>query len=184
MNPKFRLWIWLIMIFGGLLISVLLDLLYFRSLFLSWKFHLLTFPAGAGLLYAVRRVSRNTGRILAKHGRDGNIPRFETNRLVDKGPYAYMRHPMHLGLLFFPLSFGLLAGSPAFILFVWPLEMIFMLLMIKYVEEPEAMKKFGKAYKEFTLTRPWFCVRPECLKSLWREVDFEGGKSPLSHGCR
>ncbi|NPA43307.1 MAG: isoprenylcysteine carboxylmethyltransferase family protein [Chlorobi bacterium] len=183
MGPKWRMWIWFLMIFGGLALAVWLDLRLFRSVFLDWHFHVMSFIWGLILLYAVRRVSRNTGRTLARYGRVGRIPRFETNRLVDQGPYAHMRHPMHLGLLFFPLAFGLMAGSPCFVVCIWPLEVIFMLLMIKWVEEPEARRKFGEAYDEYAAKRPWFCLKPRCLKALWKKVEYDGGKSPLAGGC-
>jgi len=184
MKPKYRMWMWMAMIGGGMAVSVYLDLLYFRSWFLSWKFHLLTFLPGWALFNVVRRISRNTGRTLARYGRQGDIPRFETNVLVDRGPYAYMRHPMHLGLLFFPMSIALMAGSPVFIFFVAPLEALLMLILIKYVEEPEALKKFGAAYKEYSRSRPWFCFRPRCIKSLLEDVPAAGTGSPFMKGCR
>jgi protein-S-isoprenylcysteine O-methyltransferase Ste14 len=77
-----------------------------------------------------------------------------------------MRHPMHLGLLLFPLSFAFLIGSPSFILLVAPAEIIFMLVMIKFVEEPETIKKFGKDYFEYKNQLPWFCFKTDCLKAL------------------
>jgi len=183
MKPKYRLLMWIVMIFGGLAVSIYFDLHYFRSLFLSWKFHLITLIPGIALLNIVRRISRNTGRTLARYGRKGDIPKFQTNVLVDKGPYAYMRHPMHLGLLFFPLSFGLIAGSPVFILIVAPLEIAAMLLMIKYVEEPEARKKFGEAYDRYITGKPWFCLRWKCIKALLKDVPPADISSPFVNGC-
>ncbi len=60
-----------------------------------------------------------------------------------------MRPLMHLGLFLFLLSLALLIGSPTFILVIVPLEALFMLAMIKLMEEPEAIAKFGKAYREY-----------------------------------
>jgi len=118
----------------------------------------------------VIRISKNTGRTLAKYGRKGKIKRMETNVLVRHGVYKYMRHPMHLGLLFFPLSIAFLIGSPSFILIIAPAEMIMMLLLIKYFEEPEAIKKFGNEYLEYKNQVPWFCFNLLCLKELLKEV--------------
>ena len=73
---------------------------------------------------------------------------------------------MHLGLLLFPMSFAFLIGSLSFILIVAPAEIIFMLVMIKFVEEPEAIKKFGKDYVEYKNQLPWFCFKIDCLKAL------------------
>ncbi len=67
----------------------------------------------------------------------------ETNRLVTSGYYACMRHPMHLGLLFFPWSVALIFGSVTFILLLAPLEMLSMIIMIKLLEENEAGKKLA-----------------------------------------
>jgi len=169
MKNKARIIIWIIMIPGGIIFSLLCDVKYFKELLFSPIFHLISFVLGILLLKAVITISRNTGRTLAKYGRKGNIPRMETNTLVDKGPYAYMRHPMHLGLLFFPLSIALLLGLPSFIIFIAPVEAIFMLIMIKYVEEPEARKKFGEAYDKYAKDKPWFCIKPECLKALFTQ---------------
>jgi len=77
-----------------------------------------------------------------------------------------MRHPMHFGLLFFPWSLALILGSPAFIAIVAPLEMLFMIVMIKLVEEPEALRKFGQAYQEYRARVPMFNLRPPCLRQL------------------
>ena len=90
--------------------------------------------------------------------------------LVTDGLYALMRHPMHLGLLFFPLSVALLVGSPSFILIIAPLEMLLMVVMIKTLEEPEAIAKFGDAYREYRENVPMFCVRIACIRALLTPV--------------
>jgi protein-S-isoprenylcysteine O-methyltransferase Ste14 len=165
-----RLLVWIVMLFGGAAISIYVDVDEFKQLFASVRWHFLSFIIGVFLLRLVMKVSRNTGRTLAKFGREGEIARMETNRLVKKGVYKYMRHPMHLGLLFFPLAFAFIIGSPTFILIVWPIEAVFMLIMIKVMEEPEAIKKFNGEYLEYMKTTPWFCFRKECLKELFREI--------------
>ncbi len=171
MKAVARMVIWVIMLAGGTAAGWFLDQKWFPAAYHSLWFHLISFMAGMVLLKWVMRVSRNTGRTLAKYGRKGNIPRMETNVLVTRGVYRYMRHPMHLGLLFFPLAVALLAGSPSFILVIAPAEILFMLLMIKMVEEPEALRKFGAAYRRYRQQTPGFCFRKECLKALLRKVD-------------
>ncbi len=183
MKSKYRLYGWFVMLIGGLIFSVAIDLIYFKSLFFNPFFHLITFIVGIILLRVVLIISRNTGRTLAKYGREGEISRFETNVLVDKGPYAYMRHPMHLGLLFFPLSIALIFGSPTFIFIIAPVEMLIMLLLIKWIEEPEARRKFGEKYEEFTQNRPWFCFKWKCLKSLFKKVEKIGNTNSPLKGC-
>ena len=75
-----------------------------------------------------------------------------------------LREP--LGLLFFPWAVALILGSPTFILAIAPLEMLFMLVMIKLVEEPEAIRKLGDAYREYQEQVPGFNLRPDC----WRQI--------------
>ena len=78
---------------------------------------------------------------------------------------------MHLGLMLFPFSVAFLAGSPSFILIIAPVEIVFMLLMIKLIEEPEAITKFGDEYCDYMKQTPWFCFRAECLKHLFQKVN-------------
>jgi protein-S-isoprenylcysteine O-methyltransferase Ste14 len=94
----------------------------------------------------------------------------ETNVLATEGIYKFMRHPMHLGLLFFPVAIAFLIGSPSFILILAPLEIVFMLVMIKLVEEPEALRKFDSQYLDYMKQVPWFCFNMECLKELFKPV--------------
>ncbi len=166
-----RILVWMVMIFGGLAMGLYLDTFLFPNIHSCILFHLLSFIVGVLVLFTVISVSRNTGRILAKYGRDGNLPRMETNRLVSEGPYNYMRHPMHLGLLLFPLAFALIIGSPSFILIIAPVEALLMILMIAIVEEPGAEKKFGKEYDKYKKDKPWFCFKKKCLKELFKYVE-------------
>lgn len=165
-----RIFVWILMIFGGGAAGLYLDSSLFVGIRANIPFHIVSFVAGALLLLLVIRISRNTGRTLAKYGRHGNVNKMETNLLVRSGAYKFMRHPMHLGLLFFPLSFALLIGSPSFVLLIAPAEIVLMLLMIKFLEEPEAIRKFGKEYIEYKKGLPWFCFKKECLKELLKDV--------------
>ena len=167
----FRITVWFIMLIGGAAISIYTDLIYFRSLFSNIIWHIFSLIIGILLMRAVMIISKNTGRTLAKYGRKGNIKRMETNVMVKEGVYKYMRHPMHFGLLFFPLAFAFILGSPTFIMIVAPLETLFMIIMIKLMEEPEAIKKFGAEYKEYMKTTPGFCLRKECIKALFQKVE-------------
>ena len=166
-----RIIVWVVMIFGGAGLGFYLDSSIFPDVHRCILFHLVSFILGVLLLKTVMIISRNTGRILAKFGRKGDLPRMETNSLVSKGPYKYMRHPMHLGLLFFPMAFALLVGSPSFILIIAPIEALFMILMIALIEEPGAEKKFGKEYDKYKSNKPWFCLKKKCLKELFKYVE-------------
>ena len=166
----FRLSMWIVMIFGGIAAGYYLDDLLFPNFHNNFVFHIVSFVIGAFMLLFVLRVSKNTGRTLAKFGRKGDLPRMDTNELVTDGIYAYMRHPMHLGLLFFPLSVAFLVASLSFILIIAPAEILFMLIMIKLVEEREAIVKFGNDYREYMKRVPWFCFKIKCLKELLRHI--------------
>ncbi|MCD6577320.1 MAG: isoprenylcysteine carboxylmethyltransferase family protein [Anaerolineaceae bacterium] len=161
-----RMLIWALMLIGGGVLGIWADYRWFRTLFVHPVFHLVTLIIGILLLRLVLRASRITGRLLARLGREGDIARMETNKLVTTGVYSCMRHPMHFGLLFFPWSVALILGSPTFILFIAPLEVLFMLAMIKFVEEPEAIRKFGDAYREYQKRVPGFNLHPDC----WRQI--------------
>ena len=166
-----RILVWFVMLVGGVWGGYLLDARLFSHLYGNLWVHLVSFIIGLSLLKLVMTISRNTGRTLAKFGREGELPRMETNILVTEGVYHYMRHPMHLGLLLFPFAFAFLAGSPSFVLLIAPVEVIFMILMIKWVEEPEAIRKFGDAYRAYMKKTPWFCLKKDCLKMLLTKVE-------------
>jgi protein-S-isoprenylcysteine O-methyltransferase Ste14 len=157
---------WLILLFGGAVLGIWMDNRYFSCILFNVWFHLATIVPGVLLFWAVMRISKNTGRLLAREGRVGDLPRMQTNKLVTRGVYACMRHPMHLGLMFFPLSLALLIGSLTFIIIIAPLEMLFMVIMIKLVEEPEAIRKFGSDYRKYMMRVPMFNLRWRCLKQL------------------
>jgi len=161
-----RILIWIVMLIGGGGLSLWLDWRWFHSWLVNPIFHLVAFVVGALLLLFVLRVSRYTGRLLARLGREGDIPRMETNKLVTTDVYDCIRHPMHFGLIFFPWSVALILGSLSFILFIAPLEMFFMIAMIKLVEEPEAIRKFGDDYREYRKQVPLFSLRLSCLRRL------------------
>jgi len=165
-----RILLWLVLLVGGSALGIWLDLRWFPAWFTSPLAHGLSFVAGLLLLRLVLRISRNTGRTLAHHGREGDLPRLETNRLVTAGPYACMRHPMHFGLLFFPLTLALLLGSLSFTLIIAPLEMLLMVAMILTLEEREALAKFGDDYRDYRQRVPAFSLSPACLRRLLAEV--------------
>ena len=158
------------MIFGGSILGYFLDFLIFENVHQNIIFHIVSFLIGVFLLFLVMKISKNTGRTLAKYGRKGKLKRMQTNVLVKQGIYKYMRHPMHLGLFLFPFGTAFLIGSPSFILFIAPAEVIFMLMMIKFIEETEAINKFGIDYINYKKQVPWFCFKIKCLKELLKKV--------------
>ena len=165
-----RVIIWITMILGGSIFGYFLDFLIFENIHQNIIFHIVSLLIGIFLLFFVMKISKNTGRTLAKYGRKGKLKKMQTNVLVIQGIYKYMRHPMHLGLFLFPFGIAFLIGSPSFILFIAPFEVIFMLVMIKLVEEPEAINKFGDEYLNYKKQVPRSCFKIKCLKKLLENV--------------
>ena len=167
MSNVIKIIIWLLMIVGGLFLSLYLDanLLNVKVEHSGWLYNIVL-ALGVFLLVMMINFNKSIGRFLKKNGREGNLPRLQTNVLVKHGPYALMRHPMHLSLLLFPVSVALISFSPSFIFIVAPIEIIFILIMIKLVEEPDARNKFGKEYDEYIKGLPWFCFKISCLKAI------------------
>ena len=158
------------MIFGGSIFGYYLDYQMFHDIHANYIFHIISALFGVFILFIMVRISKNTGRTLARYGRKGDIKRMETNVLVKEGVYSYMRHPMHLGLFLFPLGFAFFIGSPSFILIIAPVEIFFMRIMIPLVEEPEAIKKFGKEYLNYKKEVSGFCFKMICLKELFKDI--------------
>lgn len=159
-----RLILWLILLGGGAVFSIVHD---FRTpLFRSISFHFLSALLGLMVMFLAFRAAANGGKELAK-GRVGNIPRLETNRLVTTGIYSCMRHPMLFGLMLLPLGWALLLGSPTFITILAPLEMLFILIMVIVFEEREVRRKFPQEYVNYAKRVPMVTFKPVCLKKLF-----------------
>lgn len=169
-----RFIVWFVMIFGGLGIGLFFDFKYkesvFHKLFFNVSFHIITVLLGILLLKFVLLTAKYTGRTLAKLGKKDDASRFEVNKLVKEDIYSCMRHPMHFGLLFAPLAIALISGVPTFIVFIAPVEMVFIIAMIFIVEEPEAIKKFGKDYIEYKKQVPMFSLKWSCLKHYFKKI--------------
>ena len=139
-----------------------------NPLFRSFWFHVGSAIIGLLLMILAFRAAGNGGRELTK-GRVGDIPRLETNRLVISGIYSCMRHPMLFGLTLVPLAWALLLGSPTFIFYIAPSEMLFIIVMVILFEEMEVKRKFGKAYKAYSQDTPMVSFEAKCLRELFKK---------------
>ena len=162
-----RIILWLSMILGGIAGGVAIDRCCFPEWWHSVSFHIISFLVGLGVMTLAFRASGAGGRDLARYGREGELPRMETNRLATEGVYGMMRHPMLVGLTLLPLGVALMLGSVGFILFIAPLEMLFIIGMMLVFDEREARAKFGAAYDDYRMRVPAVCLRLECLKALF-----------------
>ena len=158
---------WFALIIGGIVLSVYLDNNVFK-IFVDHEsiLYYLLFIPGVFLLIMVLNISKNMGRFLAKNAHDSRLPKGEINQLVINGPYAFMRHPMHLGLMFFPVAVALISTSISLIFLIAPAQILIIYILIKIIEEPQQIKKFGKPYEDYMKKVPMFCLRKECIELL------------------
>jgi protein-S-isoprenylcysteine O-methyltransferase Ste14 len=162
-----RIVLWLFLIVGGAIYSISKDLN--SSYFNSISFHIITFILGVILMRFAFRAAATGGKELAQKGREGNLPRLETNKLVTTGIYSCTRHPMLFGLTLIPISIALILGSPTFITIVAPIEMIFIIVMVLTMEEKECKIKYGDEYIKYSQKVPLFPKTKECFKRLFLE---------------
>ncbi len=166
-NLKFRWIMWAVLIGGGIALSLISD-----SLLIKFGFHISFGVAGraVGLILIILSmiISRNTGKTLAKYGRKGNLPKLETNVLVRNGVYSCMRHPMHLGLMLMPFGIAFLMNSFSYVCIYAPFTTVAILIMIKAIEEKEAIAKFGHSYEKYMKEVSAFNFSPDCMKKLFR----------------
>jgi protein-S-isoprenylcysteine O-methyltransferase Ste14 len=76
-----------------------------------------------------------------------------SERLVVKGPYRYMRHPLYLGVILFACGLWLvLDWTP--LLFTTALFVLWFNLVLMPFEEKELVAMFGTAYEEYSKKVP------------------------------
>ena len=76
--------------------------------------------------------------------------------LVTVGPYAWSRNPMLTGIFAFLFGIGFFLHSVSMV-FVWvPMFVVFNVLELKLVEEPELELRFGESYIEYRRRVPMF----------------------------
>ena len=163
-----RFLVWLVLLLLGAAAGFIMDWFWFRSWLFNPLWHVGALLVGVLLFSLLRRGARNTGRYLAQHGHAAGNSSFEPDRLVDSGPYSCMRHPMHFALLLAPPALAFLLGSLSFLLICAPLEMLLIVVLVKFIEEPGARQKFGDAYRDYQRRVPFFSLRRSCLAALFR----------------
>ena len=84
------------------------------------------------------------------------VPFNPPRELVTVGPYAWSRNPMLTGVFASLFGIGILLHSVSMV-FVWtPVFVIFNVLELKLVEEPELERRFGESYIEYRRRVPMF----------------------------
>ncbi len=82
------------------------------------------------------------------------IPVNPPPRLIDTGPYAYVRNPMLSGVFLMLFAGAFLAGSSSLLFVFTPAFIGFSILEFKLVEEPELEKRLGESYREYKSRTP------------------------------
>jgi protein-S-isoprenylcysteine O-methyltransferase Ste14 len=87
------------------------------------------------------------------------VPFNPPRALVTEGPYAWSRNPMLTGVFAVMFGIGFLLHSVSMV-FIWmPVFVIFNVLELKLVEEPELERRFGENYLEYKRRVPMFIPR-------------------------
>ena len=84
------------------------------------------------------------------------VPLNPPPKLVDKGPYAYVRNPMLTGAFAQIFGFGILCNSISLAFIITPLFILFNVIELKKIEEPELEKRLGSDYIEYKKKVPMF----------------------------
>jgi len=80
-------------------------------------------------------------------------------RLVNTGPYSYVRNPMLGGVFMLMFGFGILFRSISLVFIFTPIFILLNFLELKTIEEPELEKRLGKDYSKYKKRVPMFFPR-------------------------
>jgi len=82
------------------------------------------------------------------------VPASPPPRLVDTGPYAYVRNPMLAGVFLILFAVAFLIGSSSLLFVFAPAFVCCSILEFKLIEEPELEKRLGERYLEYKRKTP------------------------------
>jgi protein-S-isoprenylcysteine O-methyltransferase Ste14 len=108
-------------------------------------------PATAGLgwlLLAAFAVWNGWALLLIARHQTALLPGGETTTVIDRGPFAWSRNPLYVGLLVASAGVALLA-APAWALLALPLEWALLRWGAVMPEERYLTAKFGSTYTEY-----------------------------------
>ena len=77
-------------------------------------------------------------------------------KLVNSGPYNYIRNPMLSGIFFFLFGIGFFYGSISLVFVFTPLFILINVLELITIEEPELEMRLGQEYLEYRKKTPMF----------------------------
>ena len=92
------------------------------------------------------------------------VPLNPPPRLVEEGPYRYVRNPMLAGVFIALLGLGVLLRSWSLTVLFTPLFILCALLEFKLIEEPELERRLGDAYRDYRMRTPMMIPRLRSLR--------------------
>ena len=116
-----------------------------------------------GIIFAII-LNSIAGRTLKLYGHKIKTKKFSSpDKFVDIGIYSCMRHPGQFGNIIFLISTTMLSGKICALFFGGWLA-FFGVLFILFVEESEAIEKFGNRYCEYMKQVKPFSLNFKCIK--------------------
>ena len=98
------------------------------------------------------------------------VPFNPPRELVVVGPYAWSRNPMLAGVFACVFGLGFLLHSVSMVFICTPMFVLFNLLELKTVEEPELERRFGESYVAYKRRVPMFVPRVSGVSKSKRRV--------------
>ena len=105
---------------------------------------------------------------LVWYGGATGAPGDPTDRLVAKGPFAWVRNPIYGADAIIIMGLAFLTGSPSMLLY----DLLYAIgidFYVRAVEEPALVRRFGESYAEYKEATPrWFPRIIRCQGSMAR----------------
>ena len=126
----------------------------------------LTWPLGRAATWAVATPLLAIGAAVTawsvRHflkARGTPVPLNPPPTLVASGPYRYVRNPMLTGVFLLLFGLGFATGSLSLVFVFTPLYVLANVFELKYIEEPELVKRLGDDYRAYRDRTPMFIPR-------------------------
>lgn len=91
---------------------------------------------------------------LILHGQGLPISHLPPEKLVDRGIYQYLRHPIYTGFIFATAGTALVISSIGMLTVSLPMLILGILCYLRFYEEPALLKRYGRFYQEYTNRTP------------------------------
>lgn len=147
----------------GLLIFALFTGLFIALSMLTDRWLSLTWPLPNGFSWLISTLLIITGaggtawsafHFLKVKGTP--VPFNPPPKVVNTGPYRFVRNPMLTGVFLLLFGIGFAIKSPSLVVFFTPLYILVNAWELKEIEEPELVKRLGENYVAYRRQTPMF----------------------------